>query len=87
MLRVLRELPDYLFKAWLDFQVAGPANVVENYREDWSVNRFVTNSNMDRMNAWYQDKCYLYDTGIIDDDEPEDLVKTLRSAIMQYGVR
>ena len=81
------ELPDYLFKAWLDFQVAGPANVVENYREDGSVNRFVTNSNMDRINAWYQDKCYLYDTGIIDDDEPEDLVKTLRSAIMQYGVK
>ena len=47
----------------------------------------MTNSNMDRMNAWYQDKCYLYDTGIIDDDEPEDLVKTIRSAIMQYGVR
>lgn len=61
--------------------------MVENYREDGSVNRFVTNSNMDRINAWYQDKCYLYDTGIIDDDEPEDLVKTLRSAIMQYGVK
>ncbi len=81
------ELPDYLFKAWLDFQVAGPRNVIENYRDDGSLNRFVTNSNMDRINAWYQDKCYVYDTGIIEEDEPEDLTRTIREAIMQYGIK
>lgn len=81
------ELPDYLFKSWMDFQAAGPDCIVENYWEDGSVNRFVTNSNSDLLNAWYQDKCFLYDTSIVDDDEQEDLIQTIRDAIMQYGVQ
>lgn len=81
------ELPDYLFKSWMDFQAAGPDHIVENYREDGGVNRFVTNSNADLLNEWYQDRCFLYDTSLVEEDEQEDLIKTIRDAVMQYGIQ
>lgn len=81
------ELTDYLCKSWLDFQMAGPSNVIENYNIDGAIHRFITNSTEESLNNWYRDKLFIYDNSIIDDDEPEDLIKTITESIMQYGIK
>lgn len=81
------ELPNYLYKSWFDFQVAGRNHIVENQTEYGTVNRFITNKNQELINAWYADKAYIYDNRIIDSDEKEDLLKSVEQAIMQYGIK
>lgn len=81
------ELPNYLYKSWFDFQVAGRNHIIENQTEYGTVNRFITNKNQELINAWYTDKAYIYDNRIIDSDEKEDLLKSVEQAIMQYGIK
>lgn len=81
------ELPNYLYKSWFDFQIAGRNHITENQTSYGSVNRFITTKNQELINAWYEDKAYIYDNRIIDSDEKEDLLKTLESSIMQYGIK
>lgn len=81
------EMPDYLYKSWMDFQIAGPDFINENTNPDGTPNRFITNSRSELINAWYRDKCFIYDSSIIDDDEGEDLLKTIEKAVMQYGIK
>lgn len=81
------ELPNYLYKSWFDFQVAGRNHITENQSEYGTVNRFITNKNQELINAWYSDKAYIYDNRIIDGDEKEDLLKSVEQAIMQYGIK
>lgn len=81
------ELPNYLYKSWFDFQIAGRNHITENQTQYGTVNRFITNKNQELINAWYQYKAYIYDNRIIDSDEKEDLLKTLENSIMQYGIK
>lgn len=81
------ELPNYLYKSWFDFQIAGRNHITENKTEFGTVNRFITNRNQELINAWYQEKAYIYDNRIIDTDEQEDLLKSVTQAIMQYGIK
>lgn len=81
------EMPNYLYKSWFDFQIAGRNHITENYTEYGTVNRFITNKNQELINAWYEDKAYIYDNRIIDSDEKEDLLKTLEKSIMQHGIK
>ena len=81
------ELPNYLYKSWFDFQLAGRNHIVENQTEHGTINRFITNKNQELINAWYEDKAYIYDNRIIDSDEKEDLLKSVEQAIMQYGIK
>ncbi len=80
------ELPNYLFKSWLDFQIAGKQHITEVIKGD-TVSRFITRQNQQLINAWYQDKAYIYDSRIVETDEQEDLLKTLERVIMQYGIK
>lgn len=80
------ELPNYLFKSWFDFQIAGKNHIVDN-EKDGRISRFITKPNQEAINNWYREKAYIYDNRIIEDDEKEDLIKTIRMAIMQYGIR
>lgn len=81
------ELPNYLYKSWFDFQIAGRNHITENQTEFGTVNRFITNRNQELINAWYREKAYIYDNRIIDTDEQEDLLKSVTQAIMQYGIK
>lgn len=80
------ELPDYFFKRWLDFQIAGPRNIVTNETKEGGCYYSITNSTIDRINDWYRDRMFIYDNNITEDDELEDLIKTIEIAIMQYGI-
>ena len=81
------ELPNYLYKSWFDFQIAGRNHITENKTDFGTVNRFVTKRNQELINAWYRERAYIYDSRIIDTDEQEDLLKSVTRAIMQYGIR
>ena len=80
------ELPNYLYKSWFDFQIAGRNHITEN-QKDGKLTRFITNPNKKLINDWYRDKAFIYDNRIVEDDEQEDLLKTITQAIMQYGVK
>ena len=67
------ELMDFYFKRWIDMQFAGK--------------KVLYNSDIDKLNEWYKDKIFLYDTGIIDDEETEDLLAVVEDAIQKYDAK
>lgn len=81
------ELPNYLYKSWLDFQIAGRNHVIENTTDFGTPDRFITNRNQELINAWYRDRAFIYDSQIVENDEKEDLIKTIARTIAQYGVK
>jgi len=81
------ELPNYLFKSWIDFQIAGPDHVIE-YSNQWNDLFYkISETNKSNISRWYKDRCFLYDNSAIDGDEKESLVTTVENVIMQYGVQ
>lgn len=81
------ELPNYLFKAWIDFQIAGGRHIIE-YQNQWGdTNYNISKANKQMISDWYRGKCFLYDNSIIDGDEKESLVNVVENAIMQYGIQ
>jgi archaellum biogenesis ATPase FlaH len=80
------ELPNYLFKAWLDFQIAGRTHVIDNTLYG-RMNRFVSKTNKAVINDWYREKAFIYDNQIVDDDEKEDLLKTIVQSIQQHNTK
>ena len=81
------ELPNYLYKSWFDFQIAGRHHVVENRNEFGTPNRFIARANQELINAWYAENAYIYDNRIVENDEKEDLLKSIERAIQQYGIK
>lgn len=79
------EMPNYLFKNAIDFQIAGPANVVEEDRKDY-VKRYVRKSAKDKIVEWYRGKCMLYDRTMVK-DEDTDLLNTIERMIVSQNVR
>ena len=81
------ELPNYLFKAWFDFQIAGPKYIIEEKNGFGDINRFITKQNLEKIKKWYSGKAFIYDNRIVQGDEKEDLIQTIKDVIQQYGVR
>lgn len=81
------ELPNYLFKAWMDFQIAGPQHIFEYQNRFGDKNFNISKTNRELISDWYRGKYFLYDNRAIDGDEKESLVETIESVIMQYGVQ
>ena len=65
------EMPNVFVKNWLDRQLIGKATL--------------TNSEIDRCNAWYRGRLFVYDDSDLteDDDETEALVEIMEEAILQ----
>lgn len=81
------ELPNYLFKAWMDFQIAGPHHIFEYQNQYGDTNFNVSNTNRELIADWYRGKAFLYDNRVIDGDEKESLIETVENVVKQYGVR
>lgn len=80
------ELPNYLFRAWIDFQVAGGDHITE-YQNKWGDRNYqVSDTNRQLIADWYRGKCFLYDNRVVDGDEKESLLEITENVIMQYGV-
>lgn len=81
------ELPDYFFKRWIDFQIAGKCNVIDRAGEDGSINYYIPKEKTDKIASWYRGRAYLFDNQSLEDDEPENLLETIEKAIQQYGIK
>lgn len=81
------ELPDYFFKRWLDFQIAGQQNVIDRAGEAGSVNYFIPDSKVHKISEWYRGRAYLFDDQSTEDNELEYLLSTIEKAIQQYGIQ
>lgn len=81
------ELADYHFKRWLDFQTAGPDNVVVNTNSYGDETYLLHNETVEKINDWYRGQAYIYDNNVVEDDEFEGLLQTVEKAICRYGIR
>lgn len=81
------ELRNDLFKMWIDLQIAGRRNILQNDSIDGSPSYFITNDVSVRINRWYAEKAFLFDNSIVEMDEYTDLVEIIDQVIRQYGVK
>lgn len=65
------ELPDFMFKAWLDSQILGKTNIRE--------------ADSNAVNEWYKDKIYIYDNSVM--DEPDDAFNAIEEAVQNLDCR
>ena len=80
------ELPNYLFRSWIDFQIAGGSHITE-YQNKWGDRNYkVSDTNRKMIAEWYHEKCFLYDNRIVDGDETRSLLSLAENVIMQYGI-
>lgn len=81
------ELADYHFKRWMDFQAAGPEFITTQksmYGEEYYQ---IPNDIVERINAWYRGRAYIYDNNSVDDNEMESLISTIEHTIQRYDVK
>lgn len=81
------ELPGYQFKRWLDFQLAGPQNVITTYNVYSDPKYSLGEETVKSLNRWYYDNAFLYDNNSLSGDEYESLLETIERAIQRYGVK
>ena len=83
------ELPDFHFKRWLDLQLAGTANLQEKQDIFGETYYSIPSDVQEKINAWYDDKAYIYDNQFIPDDggKNESLLHTIERAVRQYDIR
>ena len=80
------ELPNYLFRSWIDFQIAGGSHITE-YQNRWGDRNYtISDTNRNLIADWYRGKCFLYDNQSVDWEEKESLLMITENVIMQYGV-
>ena len=80
------ELPNALFRAWMDFQVAG-THVFE-YQNEWGESNYnISEANRKIISDWYREHIWIYDVNMLDDEEHVGLVRTTERMIKQYGCR
>lgn len=81
------ELPGYQFKRWLNFQLAGPQNVLTTYNVYSDPRYSLEEDTVQRLNRWYYDNAFLYDNNSLNGDEYESLLETIEKTIQRYGVK
>ena len=81
------ELPNYLFRSWIDFQLAGRSHITE-YQNKWGDRNYtLSDANRELIADWYRGKCFLYDNRIVEGDEKESILKIVEDVILQYGTK
>lgn len=81
------ELPDYFFKRWIDFQIAGKHNVIDRAGDNGNISYFIPKEKADKISVWYRGRAYLFDNQSLSDDEPAELLEIMEKAIQQYGIK
>ena len=83
------ELPNYLFKSWIDYQAAGRINTYEAI-EKWTYGkdrpRRIYPDVLEKITAWYKDRIWIYDNTITEEDDG-GILALLEQTINQYAVK
>ena len=82
------ELLDSHFKNWLDYQLAGSANIEEKDNRKWGdVDYTLKPGVASNISKWYRGRAYIYDNNyLVDGNEFETLPQTIEKAIHKYNV-
>lgn len=82
------ELPNHLFKAWLNYQLAGK-NHIQTYETKYGKEGYkLSESNKSFISDWYRGRMFIYDSNSPDvENENESLVSLVEKTINRYGVR
>lgn len=82
------ELPNYLFKGWMSFQVAGRNHIFEYQNDQFGFTNYaISKTNNELISEWYRNYVYIFDNSVIDGVETASLLKTIEKVIQQYGIR
>lgn len=83
------ELADYHFKRWLNFQLAGAENVVENINAYGDSEYLITNATDDKISNWYKGRAFIFDNNFVPDGnaEFETITETIEKVIKQCDVK
>ena len=69
------EMPNFQVRSWIDSQIVGK--------------KTLTNSEADRCGNWYRNRLYIYDSGMLDEDDERDeediLLETIEDAIIRLN--
>ncbi|NLU49270.1 MAG: hypothetical protein GXX09_02505, partial [Syntrophomonadaceae bacterium] len=80
------ELPDRIFRYWIDLQAAGPSWVREEWREDRKASVYRPDPEcIKAIRSWYRDYFFLYDTKCVASEE--NLLEVFTYAVQRYGCR
>lgn len=83
------ELMDWMFQNWLDRQCAGRENINWTKGARGEDIYLIDGAALELIHDWYDELCYIYDNSVIDsnEDENETILKTIETAVKQYGCR
>ena len=81
------ELPNFMLKAWLTFQAAGPDHVRNVAEEDKPPQYEVDPEAREAISNWLRGKAWMYDNKIATDDEEEQqkLLDLIEQAVERFG--
>ena len=80
------ELPNYMFKHWLDLQIAGKDRITVSKDKDGFEHYSLTDDTLRQINDWYYDKCFIFDNQAIN-DEFDGLIAEIENQILLYDVK
>ena len=81
------ELMDWMVQDWIDRQIAGPESVISRKDKNNHLIHLIQKDNVERIHAWYDDRCYIYDMdrALREEQDPEPVISILEKAIRMYG--
>lgn len=84
------ELPNYIFKKWIDYQIAG-RDVIKDYKNDtYDIKHYFIPKDVQRkIDKWYEGKFFLYDNDITESslDETEDIFTLIERNVKQNNIK
>jgi len=81
------ELPGFHFKAWLNCQLAGNDHMSARKNEFGEIEYFLDEETDKRISEWYRGKAFIYDNNIIDGEETQSLLDTIRNVALRKNVK
>lgn len=81
------ELPNYHFKNWLDLQIAGSNHIESLVNEYGDEEYYLSVETVEKINSWYYDKAFIYDSEAIPEDDYEGLISTITDTICRYNIK
>lgn len=82
------ELADFHFKRWLDYQLAGSANILEQTNKWGDMDYAMTKETIEQISQWYRGRAFIYDNNYLTDgSEFETLPETIERVILQYNAQ
>ena len=81
------ELPNYHFKNWLDLQIAGGNHIETEINKFGDEEYYLTNETVEKINKWYYDKAFIFDSDAIPEDDYDGLLSTITDTICRYNIK